>query len=94
MGRPKGSKGTAGLNVKENILAVFTRLGSTARMAEWAEENQTEFYRMYGRLVPTEIQAVVEHTQMRGPDGDSLHSKLESALSGRAGGKAPRPTVQ
>ena len=94
MARPKGVPNKFSGTAKENIIAVFTRLGGTAEMAKWAADNQSEFYRIYARLLPTEVQAVVEHTVMRGPDGDSLHSKLESALSGRAGGKAPRPTVQ
>jgi len=38
----------------ENIVAVFTRLGGTATMAEWARRNQTEFYRLYARLIPSE----------------------------------------
>lgn len=40
---------------KDNITAVFIRLGGTAAMAKWAEENQTEFYRIYSRLIPTEV---------------------------------------
>lgn len=44
-----------GAEVKENIVAVFTRLGSTAAMADWARENLTEFYKLYARLIPTEV---------------------------------------
>lgn len=44
-----------GLNARENIAAVFTRLGGTAKMAEWAQENQTDFYKLYARLVPTDV---------------------------------------
>lgn len=40
---------------KENIAAVFVRLGGTAEMARWAKANQTEFYRLYARLVPHEV---------------------------------------
>ena len=53
-GRRGGIKGKAGVSAKENIMAVFTRLGGTAAMAEWAKNNQTEFYKLYGRLVPVE----------------------------------------
>src|ERR1039458_6257615 len=53
-GRPPGSKNKVGRTAKENIVAVFTRLGGTAAMAEWARENLTEFYRLYGRLIPLE----------------------------------------
>lgn len=54
-GRPKGAKNKVGAGAKENILAVFTRLGGTAAMAEWARENRTEYYKLYARLIPTEV---------------------------------------
>lgn len=55
MARPLGAKNRVGAQVKENIVAVFTRLGGTHAMAEWAKENLTEFYRLYGRLIPSEV---------------------------------------
>lgn len=55
MASRKGSPNKVGAEVKENIVAVFTRLGSTAAMAEWAAKNLTEFYRLYARLIPTEV---------------------------------------
>jgi hypothetical protein len=54
-GRPLGSKGKANKSAKENVLAVFTRLGGTANMAKWAKENQNEFYKLYARLIPQQI---------------------------------------
>ena len=62
-GRVAGSKNKLSASAKENVIAVFTRLGGTAAMAKWAEENQTEFYRLYGKLVP------LQHT---GADGGPL----------------------
>lgn len=41
----------------ENIQAVFVRLGSTAAMAAWARKNETEFYRIYARLLPIQVEA-------------------------------------
>ena len=55
MPRPAGSKNKIGALVKENIVAVFTRLGGTAAMAEWAKDNMSEFYRIYARLIPSEV---------------------------------------
>lgn len=55
MAKPLGARNKIGAQVKENIIAVFTRLGGTAAMAEWAKENLTEFYRLYGRLIPSEV---------------------------------------
>jgi hypothetical protein len=55
-GRVKGTPNKVSGTAKENIIAVFTRLGSTAAMAKWAADNQTEFYKLYARLLPTEIE--------------------------------------
>jgi hypothetical protein len=51
----KGSPNKLGALAKDNIAAVFNRLGGTAAMADWAEANKTEFYRIYARLVPTQV---------------------------------------
>ena len=51
----KGSPNKLGALAKDNIAAVFTRLGGTAAMAKWADDNKTEFYRIYARLVPTQV---------------------------------------
>lgn len=50
-GKPNATSATA----KENLIAVFTRLGGTAQMAAWAKKNQSDFYRLYARLVPQQI---------------------------------------
>lgn len=55
MPRPAGSKNKIGSGAKSNIIGVFEKIGGREKMAEWALSNQTEFYRLYGRLVPTEV---------------------------------------
>jgi hypothetical protein len=64
-GRPKGAKNILSGSAKENIVAVFTRLGGTVAMCEWAKANQTEFYKIYGRLLPIEA-------NLSGADGGPL----------------------
>lgn len=54
-GRQKGSGNKLSGLAKDNICAVFTRLGGTAAMAEWAVENKTEFYKLYARLIPVQV---------------------------------------
>ena len=55
-GRRKGTPNKVTATARENIIAVFNRLGGTAAMAEWARENQTEFYKLYARLIPGQAQ--------------------------------------
>jgi hypothetical protein len=61
MSRPKGSKNKYGAQARENIVAVFTRIGGTAAMAQWADEHRTEFYKMYASLAPKEVDTTVTH---------------------------------
>jgi hypothetical protein len=75
-GRPKGAVNRFGATAKENIAAVFTRLGGTAAMADWAKEHPTDFYKLYARLLPLELAAtgggtivVVERDPTQRPDG-------------------------
>jgi hypothetical protein len=63
----KRGPGKIGGAAKENIAAVFTRLGGTAAMARWAKKNQTEFYKLYSRLLPHEV---------TGKDGAPLIGKV------------------
>jgi hypothetical protein len=55
MARNVGDKNIISGLAKENIAAVFVKLGSTAAMARWAKKNQSEFYRIYARLLPHEV---------------------------------------
>ena len=54
-GRKAGTPNKATALAKDNILAVFNRIGGTAAMAEWATENKTEFYKLYSKLIPVDM---------------------------------------
>jgi hypothetical protein len=54
MPRTAGAKNKFPQDAKENVVAVFVRLGGTAAMAEWAKKNLSDFYRIYAKLVPVE----------------------------------------
>lgn len=58
-GRPPGSLNKIGLQAKENVVTVFSRLGGTDAMVRWARRNKSEFYRMYARLIPNYVMAQV-----------------------------------
>ena len=65
-GRKSGTPNKLSGVAKDNIAAVFTRLGGTAAMAEWAADNKTQFYQLYAKLLP------VEHSGT-GEDGEIVH---------------------
>lgn len=58
-GRRKGTPNKISGTVRDNVIEVFDRIGGVNSMALWAQENQTDFYRLYARLIPTEIHADV-----------------------------------
>lgn len=69
----KRGPGKVGAQAKENIAAVFTKLGGTAAMARWAKANETEFYRLYARLVPHEL---------TGKDGEGIQIIVQGKIGG------------
>ena len=59
-GRPKGARNKVTRALKESLLATFEEIGGLEAMATWARKNQTEFYKICARLIPTEVNASVE----------------------------------
>ena len=73
-GRKKGVPNKLSGSVKQNIVGVFDKIGGRDKMAKWAEKNQTDFYRLYGRLAPTELAI--------DPDANKIVTKVEVVLVG------------
>lgn len=69
-GRKSGVQNKVSGMAKENIAAVFVRLGGTAAMARWAKKNQSQYYQLYSRLLPHEIS---------GSDGGPLQVQIIGA---------------
>ena len=64
-GRPKGSKNKSTLQIKEAFLEAFNHLGGVPALVKWGKSNETDFYKLAARLIPTE-----QH--ISGPDGAAL----------------------
>lgn len=79
-GRQAGTPNKVSATVKENVLAVFNRLEGTAGMAKWAEDNKTEFYKIYAKLLPTSA-------EISGPDGNPLEAIHKVELVGLSPGQ-------
>jgi len=54
-GRKKGTPNKISATVKDNVIQVFEQLGSVKGMVNWAKKNQTEFYRIYAKMLPVEV---------------------------------------
>lgn len=54
-GRPKGSQNKLTKNAKEAFEFAFDEIGGPEKLAEWAENNRRDFYRIYARLLPRDV---------------------------------------
>jgi hypothetical protein len=62
-GRPKGAKNKTTAAVKNALTKAFDQLGGVPSLVKWGKENQTEFYKLWAKLLPQEIS---------GPDGEAI----------------------
>lgn len=60
MARPVGSLNTRTIIAKEAFQKAFDRIGGVEKLAEWANENPGEFYKIYGRLIPADVNAQIK----------------------------------
>jgi hypothetical protein len=68
-GRPKGSANKLTRAAKEAFGLAFDGIGGVEALTAWARDNQTEFYKLYARLIPAE-----QHVS--NPDGTPLNFTL------------------
>lgn len=76
VGRPKGIPKSGGrkpgvqnkftLGVKEAVLVAFQKLQEDPKtdLAAFAKANQTEFYKIAARLIPTEVNATISEVKL------------------------------
>ncbi len=56
-GRPKGAPNKTTMAAREAFQAAFDEIGGIEHLKTWAEDNPTEFYKLYGRLIPIDVNA-------------------------------------
>jgi hypothetical protein len=54
-GRPKGTKNKFTSSAKEAFQYAFDSIGGKKNLAKWAKENQTEFYKLFSKLIPVDV---------------------------------------
>jgi len=54
-GRQQGTPNRITTAFKQAVQIVYDDIGGHVAFAAWARENQTDFYRIASRLIPTEI---------------------------------------
>jgi hypothetical protein len=54
-GRAKGTPNKTTSAAKEALSLAFQGVGGVEALTEWATDNQTEFYKLWAKLVPLEV---------------------------------------
>lgn len=75
-GRQKGSVNKTTASVKAALTQAFDKHGGVPALLRWAKSNETEFYRLWSKLVPTEV-------QMGGKNGGPLRVTVRIEREGR-----------
>lgn len=70
-GRKKGVPNKLSGQAKENMAEAFRLLGGVKQFVAWAENNQTDFYKLYARLLPVEGS---------GEDGEHVHKIIHEVV--------------
>ncbi len=62
-GRGKGTPNKLTSSFKQLVTDTFRSLEKTPKkgMASWAKENQTDFYKIASKLIPTELAGTIKH---------------------------------
>lgn len=68
-GRPKGSPNKLTASIRSAIVEAFDQLGGVPSLVTWGQENPTDFYSLWGRLAPKDV-------EVGGPDGGALIIKV------------------
>lgn len=59
-GRKKGVPNKFSGTVKQQVLDTFMAIGGAEAMATWAGANKTEFYKLFGKLLPRPVEVMGE----------------------------------
>lgn len=56
-GRVAGTPNKTTAAVKQALESAYSAIGDDEQFAKWASENQTEFYKLWSKMLPQELNA-------------------------------------
>lgn len=68
-GRVKGVPNKTTVAAKEALALAFEGVGGVPALIDWARANQTEFYKLWSKLLPIKA-------ELGGPDGERLRIEV------------------
>ena len=81
-GRAQGTPNKSTMAVKQAFQSAFDEIGGAKTLATWASKNQTDFYKLYARLIPqdpTQLLVSMETTNnlSRPLEGEKKQAAIE-----------------
>ena len=76
-GRPKGKQNKTTTAMKEAFILAFEKRGGIEALMTWADANETEFYRIIGKMIPKEL-------EVSGPEGGPIPMRAEVVFVGKS----------
>lgn len=74
-GRQKGTPNKMTRNVKEALSQAFDDIGGISSLVEWGRANPDEFYKLWVKLLPTEVKA-----ELTGEGGGAILTRVERVI--------------
>lgn len=56
-GRPKGGLNKSTASAKAAMEEAFENMGGVASLKQWGNDNPTDFYKLWSKLIPSDIKA-------------------------------------
>jgi len=81
-GRQKGTPNKITASARDAFAQAFDQIGGKDGLADWATENRTEFYKLFARLIPVEIEAYVDDLRAAEVDDATLINIATGSGSG------------
>lgn len=80
-GRPKGIPNKSTKAVKEALELAFEGIGGVPALQKWAGDNTTDFYKLWVKMLPTDIKAEIAGTMSVSLDLSHLTVDQKRALA-------------
>ena len=92
-GRKPGTPNKITKGVREALTVAFDRVGGVAALVRWGKENPTEFYKLWGKLLPQQVKQELTGANGGAVQVDANHTiniperidRLATALAGARG---------
>lgn len=81
-GRKPGQVNRTTRAVKQALVEAFDKLGGVSSLVKWAKEEPTEFYKLWAKLLPTELTANVSVTHNLAQQLEAVAMELRQADDG------------